>query len=200
MSSLQTAGNMTLMGLSSLNTFDFGNPGIKRAGGITIVNTQISMLNGLNSATEVLSLDVSDNKFLSQIGMNITKVGSINIGPNNVVAGQQAMFPNLQTGTFLSFRNCTSVSVPSLTNVSTILGLYGNLFTSFAAPNLTWAGGVVVDDNSKLTNLSFPQLRTVNSSNATLQVANNTQLGKIDGFPKLESVQGNVDLSGAINE
>ena len=200
MSRLGQAGNMTLVGLGSLQTFDFGTPGVKKAGGITIVNTQITKLDGLNMATEILSLDVSDNKFLSQIGMNITKVGSINIGPNNVAQGQQAQFPNLQPGPFLSFRNCTVVNVPSLTNVSTILGLYGNLFTSFSAPNLTWAGGVVVDDNSKLTNLSFPQLKTVNSSNATLQIANNSQLLKVDGFPKLDTVKGNVDLSGAMDE
>ena len=200
MPKLTEAGNMSMIGLSSLNTFNFGTPGIKKAGGITIVNTQISMLSGINQATEVLSLDVSDNKFLSQIGMNITKVRSINIGPNNVALGQQAQFPRLQTGTFLSFRNCTVVNVPSLVNVSTMLGLYGNLFESFSAPNLTWAGGVVVDDNSRLTNLSFPMLERVNSSNGTLQIANNSRLAKIDGFPKLGNIQGDIDLSGAIDE
>ena len=200
MSSLGTTGNITLMGLSSLQTFDFGTPGVKKAGGITIINTQITSLNGLNQATDVLSQDVSDNRFLSQIGMNITKVGGISIGPNNVERGQQAMFPNLQTGTFMSFRNCSAVSVPSLTNVSTLLGLYGNTFQSFSAPNLTWAGGLVVDDNPKLTNLSFPKLVNVNGSNATLQIANNTALLKVDGFPKLEVVSGNVDLSGAMDE
>ena len=201
MQRLNEVGDMTMIGLGGLNAFNFGNPGVGQAGSITIINTQISSLNGINQATSIDSLVVSDNRFLSEIGMNISRVGAIDIGPNNVAKGQQAMFPRLGTARFLNFRNCTEVDVSSLGNVSTLFGLYGNYFESFAAPELVWAGGIVANDNSRLTNLSFPALQRINNTdNATLQIANNTRLTRIDGFAELTEITGDVDISGNVDE
>lgn len=201
MQRLTEIGDMTFIGLGGLNSFNFGNPGVVNAGKITIINTQISSLNGINQAEEIDSLVVSDNQFLSEIGMNISRVGAIDIGPNNVAKGQQAIFPNLGTARFLNFRNCTEVDVSSLGNVSTLFGLYGNYFESFTAPELQTAGGIVINDNSELTNLSFPVLERINNTdNGTLQIANNTGLARIDGFASLETITGDVDINGNIDE
>ena len=94
----------------------------------------------------------------------------------------------------------TAITVPSLANVSQNLELHGNTIQSFGATNLTSTGGLVINDNSKLSNVSFPLLKSISGANGTLQIANNTQLKKISGFPVMESVKQDVDLSGSFDE
>jgi len=94
----------------------------------------------------------------------------------------------------MTFRNCSSVKLPSLEQLNNSLNLIGNTFTEFTAPNLTEVGGALaIVSNFDLKNISFPMLQAVG---ANLQVANNTKLSKIDGFPELESIDGALDFNG----
>ena len=196
-SSLQQAANLNLENLPALQSFDFGSD-FGKVGVVTIVNTDVNDISSLSGASQVTSLIISDNQFLSNISFpNLDSLGLADIGPNNPQNGLELDFPILTTAESLTFRNATSISTPSLTNVTNTLGLYGNKIDSYGAPNLTWCGALVVNDNAQLTNLSFPTLANINStSNGTLQVANNTKLTTIDGFTALKSVIGNVDFSG----
>jgi len=99
----------------------------------------------------------------------------------------------LETAMNMTFRNCSSVSLPSLANVSQYLGFYGNTMQSFIAPNLTTTGGLVFVDNTQLTNISIPQLVSVNGS---YQIANNTMLKQINGFEKLSTIKSSLDFNG----
>jgi len=102
--------------------------------------------------------------------------------------------PNLQFALNMTFRNVSSVSLPSLSGVNGSLGFYGNILSTFSAPNLTQTGSdLVFDDNTGLTNLSLPSLTIVGGG---LQIANNSQLKSINGLPKLQDVGGAVDFSG----
>ena len=200
MGSLDQVGDLTFLSLSSLSKFDFGD-GVSSAGVVTIINTQVSDISAISQASQIKGLVISDNQFLSNITFNLEEVGLADIGPNNNVQGMNLMFPQLTIAESLTFRNATQISTPSLENVNNTLGLYGNKMQSYAAPNLTWVGALVINDNSELTNLSFPQLANINSTaNATLQVANNTKLENIDGFNNLELVNGNVDFSGVFSK
>ena len=193
LTSLRSAGDMTMIGLGALQSFDFGS-GLEEAGVITIQNTQIQTLNGINTATQLGGLRVSNNVFLSNVGLNISKVGVIDIGPD--ADDQTADFPNLMSATSLTFRNCSEVKIPSLGNVSQTLGLYSNTYQSFSAANLSTVGALVFNDNSAVTNFSFPKLTVINGMNGTLQIANNSKLTTINGFPGLTSINGGMDLSG----
>ena len=197
LSSLQQAANVNLRDLPALQAVDFGT-GFDKVGVVNIVNTDVNDISTLSQASQATSLVISDNQFLSNISFpNIEELGLADIGPNNPQNGLELDFPILSTAESLTFRNATKISTPALTNVTNTLGLLGNKIDSYAAPKLTWCGALVVNDNSQLTNLSFPLLANVNStSNGTLQVANNTKLTTIDGFSNLEVVQGNVDFSG----
>ena len=198
--SLQQVGDMTLQSLAALSSFNFGT-GIGKAGVVTIIDTQVTDISGISQASQIDGLVISDNTYLSNVSFNLKEVGSADIGPNNLVQGLNLNFPNLATADTLTFRNATSIQTPSLMNVTGTLGLYGNKMTGYTSPNLTWAGAIVVNDNAQLTNLSFPKLATINSTaNATLQIANNTKLDTVDGFPALEGVSGNVDLSGSMSQ
>ena len=193
LTSLRNAGDITMQDIGSLQTFDFGS-GLEQAGVITISNTQITSLNGINTAKEISGLVINNNNFLNSVDLNITKVGSIDIGPDAV--GQTCNYPNLKSADSLNFRNCSSVDITSLANVTDTLGAIGNTFLNLSAPALSTAGAIVLNDNSELTNVSFPKLATITIGHATFQIANNSKLDAISGFPILSKVNGDVDLSG----
>jgi len=206
MPALGSVGDLNFTGLSSLAQFGFGTPGITRAGNVLVTNTVLTSLSGLDGLTEVTGLDVSNNPYLPTVEFTVLSViaspnpdgtGAINIGANDVTSGGQTVnFPMLQTADLITIRNASTIDLPSLFNVSQNLGFYGNLVQSIATPNLTFAGGIVIVDNTKLTNISMPMLTTINGTNGTYQIANNTLLQSIDGFEALTTVTGGLDFTG----
>lgn len=82
-------------------------------------------------------------------------------------------------------------------NVTQYLGFYGNTMETQSLPNLTTTGGLVFVDNTQLSNISIPNLTSVNAS---LQIANNTMLKKIDGIQKLMTVTASLDFNGNFSE
>jgi len=129
---------------------------------------------------------------LQDVSFQVAKIsGSVNIESNGDKLA--ASFPNLQTAQNLTFRNCPTISIPSLANTTGSLGLYESSFTSILAPNLTSVGGTLaINTNTVLTNLSMPLLKTISGG---LQVQNNTELTKIT-FPALQTVTGATDMYG----
>lgn len=197
---LETAGDLNLQGLSALGSLGFGggeNTGVQTAGAVTIVNTFITSLDGIDGVSEIDSLYVSDNSHLQEISLSVKKIGDINIGPNDIGnGGQSASFPKLASADNVIIRNCTKIEVPQLEMLSGGLQLIGNTIESFNAPNMTSAGGIFADDNTKLTNITFPKLTMINGTKSALVLANNTLLNNINGFPKLKQVAGGVGLRG----
>jgi len=111
----------------------------------------------------------------------------------------EVSFPELTWAANMTFRNVSSVSLPSLAKVNGSLGFYGNYLDSVSAPKLTSVGqfntgqgSLAFVANSKLTEIDMPLLKSVGGA---AQIANNTLLTSID-FPALESVGGAVDYSG----
>jgi hypothetical protein len=196
--SLTTAGNIKFTGLGSLGALGFGNPGISQAGNVTIDNTQITSLTGIANASKLAGIDITNNDLLNEISLAAETIDTILVGPNDVSGTNGVSFeaPNLSSSGTIIIRNCSSVKFPALQDASDLLALIGNSFESFMAPNLTWVGGLVIDDNTELKNMSFPALQAVNGSNSTLDVSNNTKLGQIGGFGTLTTVNGGVNLAG----
>lgn len=56
------------------------------------------------------------------------------------------------------------------------------------------SGTLTVAGNNKLEKLSVPELQSLGGA---LLVANNTRLDTVEAFPKLEQVDGSVDLTGS---
>lgn len=182
--------------LQALDTLDF-TANVTKAEKVVIGNTFLSTLNGINLAT-VEVLDISNNnrlrEFSAQLG-NVTETLVIGTNGRNL----EVSFPELLWAANMTFRNVSSVSLPSLKTVNGSLGFYGNFFESVKAPKLTSVGqfstgqgSLAFVANSKLAEISMPVLKTVGGAH---QIANNTVLDKID-FPALESVGGAVDFSG----
>jgi hypothetical protein len=88
--------------------------------------------------------------------------------------------------------------MPSLMKLNGSLGLYNNGFETFSAPNLTEVGeALAIVGNEQLNNLTFPLLTKINDN---LQIANNTNLMTIDGYPALKSIGGAFDISGNMSK
>ena len=191
---------MTLQALPALFQLSFGDPGITQASSLLITNTALTSLKGIDQLEKVDTFNVNNNGGLTNISLQVTSISkSLDIEANDgYVSGLSTSFPMLETAQNMTFRNCSSISIPALKNVTQSLGFYGNAITELAAPNLTSTGlGLIFVDNTELTNISIPQLTTVNGS---YQIANNTQLQIINGFPKLSVIQGALDFNGNYSE
>ena len=199
MPDIQSIGQINLTGIPALQQFSFGNDGVSQTSSILITNTGLTSLEGLDQLETVDSFNVNNNPGLQNITLGVTSIkNAINIAANDgFQSGLTTAFPQLQTAMNMTFRNCSSVSLPQLANVTQYLGFYGNTMESFAAPNLTTTGGLVFIDNTALTNISIPLLTSVNAS---VQIANNTMLKKIDGIQKLSTVTASLDLNGNFTE
>lgn len=196
---LTSVGTMNFTALPALQSLSFGGTGITQADSILITNTGLSSLQGINNLQSVSSFNVNNNQALQNISLQVTSIkNSLDIEANDgFVTGLMTSFPMLQSARNMTFRNCSSISLPSLANVSEDLGFYGNTMKSFVAPNLTTVGGLIFVDNTQLTNISIPGLTSVNQS---YQIANNTMLKKIDGFSKLSVIKGALDFNGNFTE
>ena len=196
---LTQVSSLNFTALPALQQMSFGGNGINQADSVLITNTGLSSLQGINNLQSVSTFNVNNNAALQNISLQVTSIkNSLDIEANDgYVSGLTTTFPLLETAQNMTFRNCSSVSLPSLANVTQDLGFYGNTMTSFAAPNLTTVGGLIFVDNTDLTNISIPGLVSVNGS---YQIANNTLLGKINGFQKLSVIKGALDFNGNFTE
>jgi hypothetical protein len=171
---------------------------VTKATSVLITNTFLNSLDGINLAT-VSDLNINNNNRLKKFDTQVANVtGQLTIDSN----GQElkVSFPNLIWAANATFRNASSVSIPSLAFVNGSLGFYGNNFDSLAAPNLTsvggkegpTAGGFAFVNNAALANISMPLLKTVAGQ---AQIANNSALTGIS-LPALSNVGGAIDFSG----
>ncbi|KAA8649158.1 hypothetical protein EYZ11_006069 [Aspergillus tanneri] len=191
---LTKVGSIKWAVLPMLQTLAF-TKGVTEASNVAITNTGLTNLDGISLKT-VGDLDVTENLSLETVNVNNLKnaTGLINFAGNK--QSLEIELPNLAGGRNMTFRNVSSVSVPSLELLSGQLGFWGNSFKSFIAPNLTETGDLVFDNNNKLTNISMNKLETVHGG---FLIVRNDKLGSVD-FPKLAKVTGAIDFSGKFDE
>jgi len=193
---LTSVKSIAFVSLPALSALTFPAT-VSKAQSIQVSNTFLGTLSGINLDT-VATLQIDNNnhlqEFSTQVG-NITSAVTINANGNDL----EVSFPNLIWAANMTFRNVSSISIPSLAVVNGSLGFYGNYVSSLAAPNLTSVGSFATGlgslafvSNDALTNISMPLLKSVGGAN---QIANNTDLNAIS-FPALTSVGGAIDFSG----
>jgi hypothetical protein len=168
--------------------------GVTEAGDVIIQNTGLTSLDGISLKT-VNQFEIENNRDLQKININNLQNATDLINFSGNFDALEIELPNLGTGTNMTFRNISSISVPSLEKLTGQLGFWGTEFTTFSAPNLTSTGDLVFNDNSKLSNISMPVLTKVDGG---FTIARNDKLQTID-LPKLEKVTGAIDFSGKFN-
>jgi hypothetical protein len=192
-SQLNTVGSIKWNALPKLQSLNF-DQGVTQAGDVIIQNTGLTSLDGISLKT-VNQFEIENNRQLQKININnlMNATDLINFSGN--YDALEIDLPNLGTGTNMTFRNISSISVPSLEKLTGQLGFWGTEFQTFSAPNLTSTGDLVFNDNSKLSNISMPVLKKVDGG---FTIARNDKLNSID-LPKLETVTGAIDFSGMFN-
>ncbi|EMC97309.1 hypothetical protein BAUCODRAFT_33033 [Baudoinia panamericana UAMH 10762] len=190
---LAQVGTVDWVALPQLQGLSF-TTGLQQAGSVTIVNTQLNTLSGINLQT-VDSMQITNNPYLNAINMqlgNVTQALVIQANGRNV----SVTFPNLIWAYNITLANASSVSIPSLSAVNGSLGFYSDYFSSISAPNLTSVGGSLsIVANPNLNSVDMPELKTVGGG---FTVANNTQLMTINDFGALQTVGGALNLNGAL--
>ncbi|KAJ5455908.1 Protein ecm33 [Penicillium daleae] len=192
-SELTSVGSIKWNALPKLQSLNF-DAGVNHAGDVSIQNTGLTSLDGISLKTVNL-FEIENNRDLQKININNLQNATDLINFSGNYDALEIELPNLGTGTNMTFRNISSISVPSLEKLTGQLGFWGTEFMTFSAPNLTSTGDLVFMDNSKLSNISMPVLTKVNGG---FNIARNDKLSTID-LPKLETVTGAIDFSGMFN-
>ncbi|CEJ62027.1 Putative Protein ecm33 [Penicillium brasilianum] len=190
---LSSVGSIKWSALPKLQSLSF-TTGVTDAGDVVIQNTGLTSLDGISLKT-VNQFEIENNRDLQKININNLQNATDLISFSGNYDQLEIELPNLGTGTNMTFRNISSISLPSLEKLTGQLGFWGTEFTTFSAPNLTTTGDLVFNDNSKLSNISMPVLKTVNGG---FTIARNDKLSTIS-LPKLEKVTGAIDFSGKFN-
>jgi len=169
---------------------------VTKASTINIQNTELGSLEGIDLET-VDTFYIANNRYLNDITLQLSNVGnSLTLEANN--PGVNVSFPNMIWANNMTFRNCSSISIPSLAKINGSMGFFGNDILEFIGANLTTVGkDLSFISNTKLTNISLPLLKSVGGG---FTVANNTELEQVDGFPDLQKVVGAVDFNGNFSD
>lgn len=164
---------------------------------ILVSNTGLTSLDGLELETVGL-MDINNNRYLTTVNVNNMRTVNTSISFAANSRTLEIVLPNLQQAANMTFRNVSGVEVPSLSYVNGSIGFYSNSFESISLPNLTETGqALVFQDNNGLSNISVSQITKIG---AALNINNNPDLLVIDGFPKLVTVAGAIDLTGRFDE
>lgn len=181
--------------LAQLQALGFGDRGIETAQEVTIDNTQLNSLDGLNFKS-LSSFSATNNPFLNELVMqlgNITKAFTVsaNGGQMNVE------LPNLEWAYNLTLNGISSLNLASLEKVNGSLGFNNAELDTISLANLTTVGGTLsFDENDSLTGVDMPELETIGGG---LTVFNCSKFANVS-FPALESVGGAVDFDGAFTK
>lgn len=190
---LESVSSIFFEKLTQLNSMTFGTTGVSKADNITITDTRLNSLDGLNIAT-VANFEVSNNPQLTEMTSNLVNVTQNLIFNTNGDAMVITM-NSLESANIVEFRQIQTLNVEALKSVGRLSFITNPLMTSFEAKNLSLVGdSLSFIENTGLTNFSFPALTKIAGD---LTIANNTKLEEINGLPKLQSVFGGITLSGA---
>lgn len=180
--------------LTKLAQLNFGSEGITEAESVIIGDTTIDSIDAIN-VVELKTLNLNNNKRLTKYTSKMESLSDTFVVNNNGLNFTMDL-PNLQWIANMTVGNVTKFSAPSLSTVNGSLYFDSNFFTSFSLPNLTEvdSGALSFVSNPDLANLTFPALEKVGGG---VTIANNTELGAVDGFPKLSEIGGAIAMRGS---
>jgi hypothetical protein len=192
--SLGAARDIDFATLTKLAQIGFGSDGITEAETVIIADTTIDSIDGIN-VESLQSLNLNNNKRLTRYTSSMRDLSNTFIVNNNGLNFTMEL-PELVWIANMTVGNVTQFSAPSLETVNGSMYFDSNFFTSFSMPNLTEvdSGSLSFVSNSDLANLTFPALERVGGG---LTIANNTELGAVDGFPELTNIGGAIALRGS---
>ncbi|KAI1763980.1 hypothetical protein GGR53DRAFT_340338 [Hypoxylon sp. FL1150] len=194
---LGEVGSIDWATLNALPEPTFGTPGITKATSVTIADTFIENIDGIN-VDSLTDMNINNNRRLTKFSTSIKSLSNTLIIQANGLNLTMEM-PNLEWIANMTIANVTSFSVPSLHTVNGSMRFDSNYFEIFSAANLTTiqSGDLSFVSNPQLTNISIPTLKQIGGG---FTVANNTALEKLDGFGDLSEIGGAVKVRGSFTD
>lgn len=192
---LQSIASINLVNLPQLQTLNFGTSGVTKVSNVLIVDTFMGNLDGFNVA-DADTIDISNNPKLNTFTSDLVTVTKslkiVDNGKDMVIemskleSAGEIEFRRIKKATFDSLKNASSIKINDSPDLLTVSAL--NVTTIDASVSLI--------NNKKLSNCSFPQVKTIKGD---MTILNNTALVSMDCFPKLESV-GNILVGGSMQK
>ena len=189
---LNSVGTMTWQTLPNLQGLNFGDPGLEFGGDVSISDTELATLTGINLMS-VNTLSITENRYLNDIDIQLRHINtSLFLSGNG--PSLNVSLPNLENAFNMTFINVTSVDFPALQATNGSIAIQGSNMQTVSAPNVTYINQTLTfSDNAKLTNVSMPQLIQIGGG---FTLARNPDYLTMDGFPDLKTVRGGVDING----
>ncbi|KAF3399049.1 hypothetical protein DPV78_007205 [Talaromyces pinophilus] len=188
---LNFVGDMKLEDLPNLQSLNFTS-GMRTVSGISIVNTGLTTLDGLEISSASDGINIPANTALTDITFpSLTNTSIFSIHANN--PKMKVNLPSLAAVQDLTIENVTSLSIPGLYQVTGQLLIAGSSIDSFSTGPLKNGGGILFIDNPFLSNISMPDLTSLSGD---LVITGNEALQQITGFTGLADVHGNIDVTG----
>lgn len=195
MTELTLVGDMNFEALPNLQYLYFES-GVRAAGGISITNTGLVNLDGLEITSASNGISIFANNNLADISLNsLTNTSSLSIQANSPKLAVN--LPNLVAVQNLTVTNTTSLSIPSLYHLTGQLQISGSYINNFSTGPLQTGTDIIFMDNALLSNISMPDLSSLLGD---LIITGNGVLKEITGFSSLVNVQGIVDVTGNYTE
>ncbi|KAI2473237.1 hypothetical protein F4781DRAFT_427650 [Annulohypoxylon bovei var. microspora] len=194
---LGEVGSIDWATLNALPEPTFGNPGITKAKSVTIADTFIENIDGIN-VESLTDMNINNNRRLTKFSTSIKSLSNtLYVQANGLNLSME--MPNLEWIANMTIANVTSFSVPSLHTVNGSMRFDSNYFTTFTAANLTQiqTGDLSFVSNPEITNISIPNLETIGGG---FTIANNTALEKLDGFGSVNEIGGAVKVRGSFTD
>lgn len=177
---------ITLPAISSIAT------NLKSLSSLEISDTNLESIDGFNNLETVTDFNVNNNKNLAKIDSKLKSVSdSLQVGYNGDEA--DVKFDNLVWANNITLRDVSSASFAKLTKVNQSLGFINNSIESLNLSVGTVGGTLTVVSNDDLTDLDFSNLTSVAGG---VVVANNSKLSNIDGLSKLQTIGGALTVIG----
>ncbi|CDH53334.1 meiotic expression up-regulated protein [Lichtheimia corymbifera JMRC:FSU:9682] len=171
--------------------------GLEQADRFIVSDTTTTRIDGLK-LSKVSELVIDNNIYLKSVDFgNMTEVSSsLKVSANSPSLNLD--LKNVKKLKDAAFRNLAGVALDNLKQVSGDISFISNTFGELSLPEISdVAGTLTITSNSQLSKLGLPKLQRLGGA---LSVGNNNNLGTIDSFPKLEEVDGTLDITGNFDE
>lgn len=190
---LATVGTIRWNALPGLQSLSFAT-GVQKANEVNIQNTQLQSLDGINLQT-VATFYIANNNFLSRMSLQLANVSNtFTVEANGGQDPVDVVLPNLIWANNMTFRNCNTISIPSLQALNGSMGFFSGGFDTLSTANLTSVGGsLIFSDNSNMVNISMPLLTRIDGG---FTIGKNPNYKQVNGFPQLQTIVGALDFSG----
>ena len=191
---LTHVGSLEFRALPVLQQLGFGG-GLTEADRVLVTNTGLTSLDGI-SLQQAKAFIITENQYIIRVNVSAFKKAT---GPISFVGNQDGLtvdFPNLVQAGNITARNLGEFSVPSLKQLSGLLGLYDNDFLNFSAPSLTNTKDISINNNGQMSAIDLSQLKRVNGG---ITIAGNPELRNIS-LPVVKQIGGGVDFRGPLDD